>query len=140
MMDSQIALAGGAALAWCVERFGADGEIFLEAPFESPEPDLPVLADPHFGEALAEALRQGVAGYAQDMYVQGRPWPFDPGRIRAPVVVAHGGLDTVVPIAHSRHTAERIPAAMFRPLPAHGHLTILSELPAIVSELARSTG
>jgi pimeloyl-ACP methyl ester carboxylesterase len=125
-----------AALAECAERFGADGSGFLETPFAFPQPDLAVLADESFGKALGEALRQGVAGYAQDVYVQGRPWPFDPGRITARFEVAHGELDTLVPAAHSRHTAERIPGSSFRAYPGHGHLTILYELPAIASALA----
>lgn len=127
-----------AAAAWCAERFGADGSGFLEAPFEFPEPDLPILEDQTFGEAVAEALRQGIAGYAQDVYVQGRPWPFDPSRISIPIDVVHGELDTLLPVAHSRHTAELIPGATFREYPGHGHLTILSELPMIASALARS--
>jgi pimeloyl-ACP methyl ester carboxylesterase len=89
-------------------------------------------------EAAAEALRQGVGGYAQDVYVQGRPWPFDPGRIAVPIDVVHGELDTLVPMAHSRHTARVIPTATLRTYPGHGHLTIVSELPGIASALARS--
>ena len=127
-----------AAVAWCAERFGADGRGFLEEPFEFPEPDVALLADEMFGKALAEALRQGVAGYAQDVYVQGRPWPFDPSSISAPIEVAHGEADTLLPIAHSRHTAELIPGSTFRIYPGHGHLTILSELPMIASALVRS--
>jgi len=49
----------------------------------------------------------------------------------------HGDLDFVVPLAHSRRTAELIPGA-FRVLPGHGHFTILAELPAIAAELLRS--
>jgi pimeloyl-ACP methyl ester carboxylesterase len=127
-----------AAVAWCAERFGADGSGFADAPFEFPEPDLPLLAEDTFQRTFAEALRQGVAGYAQDVWVQGRPWPFDPSRIIAPVDVVHGELDTLVPMAHSRHTAGSIPGATFRAYPGHGHLTIVSELPAIASALVRA--
>lgn len=127
-----------AAVAWCVERFGADGRGFLEKPFEFPEPDVALLADETFEKALAEAFRQGVAGYAQDMYVQGRPWPFDPSHISVPIKVVHGELDTLVPMAHSRHTAELIPGSTFGTYSGHGHLTILSELPMIAAALVRS--
>lgn len=126
-----------AAIAWCTERYGPDGRGFFEAePFEFSERDLAVLDDEMFEKALLEAFRQGVTGYAQDVYVQGRPWPFDPSRISAPMEVVHGELDTLLPIAHSRHTAEVIPGARFRMLPGHGHLSILSELPMIVSALS----
>jgi pimeloyl-ACP methyl ester carboxylesterase len=125
-----------AAIAWCTERYGADGSGFLAAePFEFPEPDLAVLDDEMFVQALIEAFRQGVTGYAQDVHVQGRPWPFDPSLITAPMEVIHGELDTLLPLAHSRHTAEVIPSSTFRMLPGHGHLSILSELPTVASAL-----
>ena len=131
-----------AAVTWCTERFGPDGRGFLAEPFEFPEPDVALLTDEAFEEALlatmAEAFRQGVVGYAQDVYIQGRPWSFDPSSISVPVEVVHGELDTLVPMAHSRHTAELIRSSTFRTFPGHGHLTILSELPMIASTLVRS--
>ena len=131
-----------AAIAWCVERFGADGSGFESASdFEFPEPDRALFADPDAGPAIAaavqEAFRQGVAGYAQDMIVQGRPWPFDPGSITVPVHVVHGERDATVPPAHSRHTAEVIRTATLHLLPGHGHMTTLGALPALVSGLSR---
>lgn len=132
-----------AVVAWCVERFGVDGSGFNEASdFEFPEPDNALFADEQAGPALTstvtEAFRQGVAGYAQDVFVQGRPWPFAPDRIVAPVHVVHGELDTLMPVAHSRHTSERIPGALLRVLPGHGHMTTVTELPAMASAFARS--
>jgi pimeloyl-ACP methyl ester carboxylesterase len=67
-----------AAIAWCVERFGADGSGFLAASgFELPEPDEQLYADEEVARLLtaarAEAFRQGMAGYAQDILIQGRP-------------------------------------------------------------------
>jgi len=133
-----------AGIAWCVERFGADGSRFLTASdFEFPEPDIALYADegiaPFLTAARAEAFRQGVAGYAQDIVIQGRPWPFDPTAIAASVHVVHGELDTLLPLAHSRHTSELIPGSTLRVLPGHGHFTILGELPTMVSALARSS-
>lgn len=116
----------------------------LAAPFELPEPDVALLADPTFEKVListaAEAFRQGVRGYAQDVYVQGRPWPFDPSCISVPMEVVHGELDTLVPIAHRRHTAELIRSATCRTLPGHGHSTILAGFPMIASTLMRLEG
>jgi pimeloyl-ACP methyl ester carboxylesterase len=133
-----------AALAWCVERFGADGSGFLAASgFELPEPDERLYADDEVARLLAaaraEAFRQGVAGYAQDIFIQGRPWPFDPRAIGVPVHVVHGEGDTIVPLAHSRHTSELIPGSTLRVLPRHGHFTVLGELPAMASALARTS-
>lgn len=131
-----------AAIARARERFRADGSRFLAASgFKLSEPDEQLYADEKTAHLLAtaraEAFRQGVAGYAQDVFVQGRPWPFDPGVIAAPVRVFHGEADTVLPEAHSRHTAELIPGSALRILTGHGHFTILGELPAMASALMR---
>jgi pimeloyl-ACP methyl ester carboxylesterase len=132
-----------AAVAWCAQQFGADGSRFLEASdFAFPDPDNDLFADAQAGPALmsafAEAFRQGVAGYAQDVVVQGRPWPFAPAAIAAPFQIVHGEADVCVPLAHSRHTSELIRGSTLRVLPGHGHMTTVSELPAAASALARS--
>ena len=108
--------------------------------FTFPEPDEKLYNDERIARLLAvaraEAFRQGVAGYAQDILIQGRPWPFDPGAIAAPIHVLHGEADTLLPLAHARHTAELIPGSALRILPEHGHFTILAELPLMASTLA----
>ena len=47
--------------------------------FDFAEPDLALFRDSMAGAAIRaavdEAFRQGIAGYAQDAHVQGRPWP-----------------------------------------------------------------
>ncbi len=132
------------AIARCAEHFGADGSGFFAEPFELPEPDVALLTDETVEKALTsamvEAFRQGVTGYAQDVYLEGRGWPFDPRRSSVPIDVVHGELDTLVPVAHSRHTADSIPGSTFRTLPGHGHLTIVSELPMLAAALMRSVG
>jgi pimeloyl-ACP methyl ester carboxylesterase len=131
-----------AAIAACAERFGADGSGFAKEPFELPKPDVALFADETAARASAaariEAFRQGVTGYAQDLYLEGRGWPFDPSRISVPMDVVHGELDTLLPLAHSRHTSELIPGSTLRVLPGHGHFTILGELPTMASALART--
>ena len=96
-----------AAIATCAEHFGADGSGFLAEQFDLPQPDTALLADEAVEQALtatlAEAFRQGVTGYAQDVYLEGRGWHFDPSRISAPIAVLHGELDTLVPMAQSPH-------------------------------------
>ncbi|MFZ7128608.1 MAG: alpha/beta fold hydrolase [Desulfobacterales bacterium] len=132
-----------AAVAWCVERYGEDGKgLFSASDFEWAEPDKAIFADGRIGPALklamTEALQRGVTGYAQDIFVQGRPWPFDPKAIAVPVHVLHGELDALVPLAHSCHTSEVIPGSTMRVLPGHGHVTTLAEIPSLASALARS--
>jgi pimeloyl-ACP methyl ester carboxylesterase len=129
------------AVALCTQRFGADGSTFLSAGFELPPADQVLFADPNAVAAvmqnLTEAFKQGIRGYVQDVLIQGKAWTFDPGRITCTTHVVHGEGDTLVPIAHSRHTAELIPGARFRVVPGHGHLTIVTELPALARALVR---
>lgn len=132
-----------AAVEWCTEQFGADGSGFLEHdPLEWPEPDEAFLAEESMSQHLVtvteEAFAQGVAGYAQDLVVQGRPWPFDPAEIRCPVHVRHGEFDDLVPMDHSRHTAELIPGATFDTVAGHGHASILDEFPRLTADLVGS--
>ena len=129
----------------CEELFGADGSGLLESSgLELPEPDTALLSDEKTANAMlasiTEAFRQGVGGYAQDIFVQGRAWPFAPGEITTPTIVAHGEVDTIVPVAHSRHTAELIPGSSLRILAGHGHISISSELPGLCAELVHSIG
>ena len=120
-----------AALAWAEDHLG-------ERSSEWPEPDRELFADrhvPHLAAAAKDAFAQGVGGYVQDSWVQGRPWDFDPAAVRAPFLVAHGDQDTVVPLAHATHTASLVPGADLRVLPDLGHVTVLWELPALLTEL-----
>ncbi len=133
------------ATARCEDLFGADGSGFLGSSGpELPEPDMVFFSDEKRAGAMlasfTEAFRQGVGGYAQDMVVQGRAWSFAPSAINTTTIVAHGELDTIIPVAHSRHTAELIPGASLRILPGHGHLTISAELPGLCAELTQSLG
>jgi pimeloyl-ACP methyl ester carboxylesterase len=70
--------------------------------------------------------------------VQGRPWDFDPASITGTVIVVHGGLDRLVPVAHSRHTAELIPESEFRIVADRGHLSLTEMLPDLAAELVTS--
>jgi pimeloyl-ACP methyl ester carboxylesterase len=129
------------AVAISEERFGADGSRFMFAfKLELTGPDLELYRDPrhtkHFRAARSEGFRQGVLGYAQDAFIQGRAWAFDPRAIAAPVVIAHADPDTVVPTLHARHLVQLIPGATLRILPEHGHFSILAELPGIAAELS----
>jgi pimeloyl-ACP methyl ester carboxylesterase len=129
--------------ALCEELFGVDGSGFLSSSGpELPEPDAVLFSDENTANAIlasiTEAFRQGVGGYAQDIFVQGRAWPFPPGAITTPVMLAHGDLDTIIPVAHSRHTAELIPGSALRILPGHGHISISSELPGLCAEVIQS--
>jgi len=130
-----------AAAALCTERHGADGSGFFGADGGT---DLGATDDEWLADetntttllvSMNEAFAQGVVGYAHDIWVQGRPWSFDPSTITCPVIVVHGDDDQLVPIAHSRHTASLIPGAELRILPGVGHLSLIDQLPALAAEL-----
>jgi pimeloyl-ACP methyl ester carboxylesterase len=129
----------GEAVAWCEERYGTDGSRFDEFLGDLPAADAAMLEDETNAAALVttvtEAFRQGVAGYAQDITVQGRPWSFTAAGITAPVRVLHGEADTLVSVAHGRHTADVIPGAGLVTWPQHGHLSILTEIPQLCTDL-----
>jgi pimeloyl-ACP methyl ester carboxylesterase len=128
------------AVAWCEERYGPDGSGFLEGGLGGlPPADQAALSDETLSTALVtaigEAFRQGVRGYAQDIVLQAEPWAFATSAIVAPVWILHGEADTLVPVAHARHTAEMIPRARLSTLPDHGHISISSEIPNLTTDL-----
>jgi pimeloyl-ACP methyl ester carboxylesterase len=127
------------AQKWCAEHYGEDGSRFFDSPMDLSPPDAKVMEDEVIVGGLlptfAEAFVQGVAGYAQDITVQGRAWTFDVGSISCPVRVYHGEQDTIVPISHGRHTAEVIAGATLTTFPEHGHISMISEVPQIVTDL-----
>jgi len=131
-----------AASAWCVEHYGEDGAGFFAAPMELSPPDTRVMEDEAFMGGLlptfAEAFVQGVAGYAEDIIVQGRAWTFDVSSIRCPVRVYHGEQDTIVPLSHGRHTAEMIAGSTLTTFPQHGHISMITEITTIAADLANT--
>ncbi len=128
------------ALAWCEDRYGADGARFFDAPLDLSLPDTALFTDEAFMAAIMpsfiEAFRQGVGGFAQDITVQGRPWPFDVASITCEMRVYHGEQDTLVPVSHGRHTAEIIKGSTLEVFPEHGHISMVTEIPRISTDLA----
>lgn len=133
------------AVAWCEERYGPDGARFMEGDLlEGLAPaDRAALADRAFAAGLeatvVEAFRQGVAGYAQDIMIQGRPWEFDLRAVVAPVQVHHGEADTLTPLSHAYHTARVVPGAELVTWPAEGHISLIRKIPEIAARLVAAT-
>lgn len=127
------------AKARCDEELGPNGERAIEHIRDlSPADHEFIETSPVAGGFVAtvrEAFRQGTGGFAQDCTVESRPWAFAPSTIAIPVRVVHGEDDTIVPVAHARHTAEVVPGATLEILPGHGHLSIVVEFPRIIGEL-----
>lgn len=144
-LDSELVIMAlddpDAAVARCVDLYGHDGARFFEGVMDLGPTDTAWLADESNATALitamGEAFRQGVVGYAHDIWVQGRAWSFDPSTIACPVIVAHGEDDRLVPIAHSRHTASLIPGAAVRVVAGVGHLGLIDQFPTLAAEILR---
>lgn len=92
-----------------------------------PPVDRAVLTE-EFGEDFAanlhEALRVGVDGWLDDDLAFVKPWGFALAEVAAPTVLWQGGQDRMVPIAHGRWLAERIPGVMAHFEEGEGHLSI----------------
>jgi len=61
---------------------------------------------------LEDALATGVDGWVDDALAFTRPWGFDVGEIRVPVLVAYGRSDNLVPEAHGDWLVAHIPGAI----------------------------
>jgi pimeloyl-ACP methyl ester carboxylesterase len=78
----------------------------------------------------------GVAGYVDDRLADGPGWgSFDVSAIRSPVVVLHGGSDSIVPVALAQHTAAIVPGATLRVFGQLGHFSIIQEVIGAVRQL-----
>ncbi|RJL19505.1 alpha/beta fold hydrolase [Bailinhaonella thermotolerans] len=115
-------------------------EIAADLPSILPPIEQPILSRPEIramiGPAYAEAMRPGPDGAIDDtMALYGLPWGFDPAKITVPVYLWHGDLDTLVPAAHSRWLASRIPTATLRTDPGAGHAAHFDATPAMLDWL-----
>lgn len=95
-----------------------------------PEVDRSFLDGPA-GEELAAELRfsvaSGIWGWYDDDVAFTRPWGFDITAVRRPVAVWQGTEDLMVPFAHGRWLAARIPGAKSHLIDGHGHLSLAAD-------------
>lgn len=75
------------------------------------------------GDMLAKAWKQGAAGIAADIagYTL-QPWGFDPGDVKARVLLVYGEADPVVGEAHGRWWQEKLPDTELELAADMGHL------------------
>jgi len=140
------------AIAFATEQFGADGsKIFDQAVAGETEAsaigladaDKARFADPAFLANMAETLQPmfafGVEGYADDRLADGPGWGgFDVSAISCPVVVLHGGSDSICPPVNAHHTAAVVPNAMLKLMPEDGHFSIVAHVPDTLAEMIKS--
>jgi pimeloyl-ACP methyl ester carboxylesterase len=97
------------------------------------------LAD-YLAASLHAAVLRGIAGWRDDDLAFVTDWGFRPEEIRVPLSLWQGDQDRMVPFAHGRWLAERLPAAESHLVPGEGHLSLLSSFRTIVSDLRRFAG
>jgi pimeloyl-ACP methyl ester carboxylesterase len=93
-----------------------------------------------FDTVVGPALRDGPGGLIDDDLAYVAPWGFDPARITAPVLLLHGGMDRIAPVAHAEWLASRIPAAELRVRPDDGHISVLDSAASALDWLADRAG
>ena len=88
----------------------------------------------------AEALRESIAGWVDDVVALGRPWGFDLSDITVPVLLWHGGDDVFSPVAHTMWLAKRIETAELELRPNVAHFGAVETLPEILRWVLRQVG
>ena len=104
-----------------------------------PEVDKAVLTE-EFGEdmaaSFAEALRHSVDGWVDDDLAFTEPWGFDFDELSGPVMIWQGDADLMVPFAHGKALAARIPRATVHLEEGEGHLSVgIGALERMLDEL-----
>jgi pimeloyl-ACP methyl ester carboxylesterase len=133
--DLRAAARGRAALARHLTSTAFDPEQFTPA-------DHAALAGSWswLGEIAGQALEGGLGGMVDDDLAYVVPWGFDPGQVRAPVLLLHGGQDRVAPSSHAKWLAHRIPSAELWLRPDDGHISVLQSAEAALGWLCEHAG
>jgi pimeloyl-ACP methyl ester carboxylesterase len=87
------------------------------------------------GEIAGQALEGGLGGMVDDDLATVAPWGFDPGQVRAPALLLHGGQDRVAPSSHARWLARRVRSAELWLRPDDGHVSVLGSAAAALGWL-----
>jgi len=128
-----VTLEGEAPLrAYLVEQREGMVDLTAEGVVTSLETVLPnvdkAVITGEFGEDLvtgfAQALLEGVEGWLGDDLAFAGPWGFDLSEVTIPTMVWQGSDDLMVPFAHGRWLAARLPAATAHLEQGEGHLSI----------------
>jgi pimeloyl-ACP methyl ester carboxylesterase len=88
-----------------------------------------------FVRNYAEAARQGVTAFADEVILASKPWGFRLQDITTPVRLWHGEEDRSTPIAMVRAMAAAIPNCRTTFLPGEGHLFLFDRWGEILGDL-----
>ena len=114
------AAQGRAARAKYAETEEFDENSFIAADYEALSAEWRSL-----GADAGRAGEAGPDGLIDDDVAFASGWGFAPSAVTAPVLLVHGGLDRVVPPAHSDRLLAELPAAQRWTRPADGHVSVL---------------
>ncbi|MCG5433267.1 alpha/beta hydrolase [Mycobacterium sp. MYCO198283] len=134
------------AVAGLPIRLAAVGLIKLIAPVAepalyayasvSPAADRRLLVRPEFKAMFLDDLLNGsrkqLAAPFADIIVFARDWGFRLDEVKVPVHWWHGDRDHIIPFAHGRHVASRLPNATFYEIPGESHLAGLGRAEEIL--------
>ena len=107
---------------------------------ELPDVDLRILDHPdaqtYFFGPSEEVVRQGAAGWIDDLLCLVKPWPFHLDEIvGVDVLIYHGEADVLVPAQHAKRLAEGISGSSLRLYRGEGHFSIDGYIKEIVETL-----
>ena len=134
--EFELILAGGKELEEAIVR--SQAEFFSAGPDGLRQAMLTVLSPldqevmtAEFAEWVFRIMSEGAAarieGWRDDNLAAVKPWGFDLAGIRVPVLLLQGTEDLMVPPAHGRWLAERIPGVEAEISETEGHLTLLRD-------------
>jgi pimeloyl-ACP methyl ester carboxylesterase len=89
-------------------------------------------------EVHAEALRDTVDGWMDDVIALSRPWGFDPTHITASVKLWHGSEDIFSPVDHTYWLHKRIPNSILEIENGKAHFGTVENLPKILAWVAET--
>ncbi len=111
---------------------------------DAPAPDRAIMADPAWQkmsrENLAETLRQGAEGWADESYAMHGAWDFDPADIETSVTWWHGDDDMNAPLSAARRVIAQLANVDLRVWHNEGHFVSLTHEKEIVQELLARAG
>jgi pimeloyl-ACP methyl ester carboxylesterase len=107
---------------------------------ELPGPDAAVIAQfdspKDTMKMFVEAMAKGPRGIIDDYRAIAQPWGVDLEAITAPVMIFHGDVDPMVPLAHAQTLADSIPHAKLIVWPGGGHLATITHVDEILDVFA----
>jgi pimeloyl-ACP methyl ester carboxylesterase len=89
-----------------------------------------------FTADLTEALRHGPYGIVDDYRVVGGDWGFAPEEVTCPVTVLQGSDDTMLPMAHARNLADRLPGGALQVVEGAGHFLLHTHFELVADGLS----